>query len=103
MELASPELRLSAQRALVGQVSAKVYGVCVREQEKQIVLTFYVAVDLSDDERDDLTSAGAMVVGDYPDEYRIHEVFRVVEPHGHPPRTEGTWVLLQSGFLTVER
>ena len=103
MDLASPELRLSTQRALVGQISPKVHGVCVREQQTEIVLTFYVAPDLSDDERDDLTTAGAMVIADYPDEYRIHEEFRVVVPHGDPLRTEGTWVLLQSGFLTVEQ
>lgn len=80
MELASPELRLSAQRALVGQVSPKVYGVCVHEHDEQIVLTFYVASDMSDDERDDLTAAGAMVTADYPDEYRIHEQSEVPRP-----------------------
>lgn len=102
-ELASTHLRLSAQRALIGQVSPKVHGVCVLEHEKQIVLTFYVAPGLSDDERDDLTTAGAMVIADYSDEYRIHEQFRFVLPRGDPLPTEGTWVLLQSDFLTVER
>jgi hypothetical protein len=103
MELASIELLLSAQRALVGQISPKVHGVCVREQQKQIVMTFYVAPDLSDDERDDLTTAGAMVIADYPDEDRYHEEFRVAVPHGDPLPTEGTWVLRHSGCLTVER
>jgi hypothetical protein len=43
------ELRLSVQRALVGQISPKLYGACADLRDKQIVLTFYVAPDLTDD------------------------------------------------------
>lgn len=103
MNLAPAHLRLSAQRALVGQVTPKLYGACVDLRGKEIVLTFYVAPDLTDDERDDLTTAGAMVIADYTDDHCIHEDFRTVENEREPLRTEGTWVLLQSGFLTVER
>jgi hypothetical protein len=102
MRFAPSELRLSAQRALVGQVSPKLYGACVEARDKLIVLTFYVAPDLSDDERDDLTSAGGMVIADFPDDYRMHEEFITVGEPRNPLRTEGTWVLLQRGFLTVE-
>ena len=49
-----------------------------------------------------LTTAGALVIADYPGEYRIHEEFKVAVPQGEPLRAGGTWVLLQSGFLTVE-
>jgi hypothetical protein len=95
-------LRLSAQRALVGQVSPKLYGACVDLRDKQIILTFYVAPDLTDDERDDLTTAGAMVIADFADDYRIDERFMHVDDRHEPLRTAGTWVLLQRGFLTVE-
>lgn len=83
-------------------MSPRLYGACVDLRESLIVLTFYVAPDLSDDERDDLTTAGAMVIGDFPDDYRVHEEFIAVEEPRQPIRAEGTWVLLQRGFLTVE-
>jgi hypothetical protein len=65
MRFAPAELRLSVQRALVGQVSPNLYGACVDLRDKQIMLTFYVAPNISEDERDDLTTAGAMVIADY--------------------------------------
>lgn len=102
MRLAPPDLRLSAQRALVGQVSPKLYGACVDLRDKLIVLTFYVAPDLSEDEREDLTIAGTEVTADFSDSYRIHEEFIAVQEPQQPLRTEGTWVLLQRGFLTAE-
>ncbi len=102
MSFAPADLRLSAQRALVGQISPKLYGACVDLRDKEIVLTYYVAPDLTDDERDDLYTAGAMMIGDYPDDYRIHEEFRSVKSAGDALRTEGTWVLLQRGLRTVE-
>ena len=102
VRLASSDLRLSAQRALVGQVSPKLYGACVDLREKLVVLTFYVAPDLSTDERDDLTVAGTAVIADFPDDHLVREDLIAVEDPREPLRTEGTWVLLQRGFLTVE-
>lgn len=102
MRLVPPDLRLSVQRALVGQVSPRLYGACVDLRDKLVVLTFYVAPGFSDDERADLTTVGAMVIADFSDGYRIHEEFVAVEEPRQPLRTEGTWVLLQRGFLTVE-
>ena len=87
----------------MGQVSPNLYGACADLREKQLILTFYVAPSLSDDERDDLYTAGAMVIADFPDEYRIEERFVDVADRREPLRTVGTWVLLQRGFETVER
>ncbi len=95
------DLRLSVQRGLVGQISPRLIGTCVEHHDKQIALTFYVAADLTDEERDDLTTVGTMVLGDYPDDFTIHEEF-VIATVGTPLRTRGDWVLLQRGFLTVE-
>ena len=86
-------MRLSAQRALVGQVTPKLFGACVDLRGKEIVLTFYVAPDLTDDERDDLTTAGAMVIADYTDDHCIREDLKTVESDWEPLKTEGTWVL----------
>ena len=97
------DLRLSVQRALVGQISPKLYGACVDLPGKQVILTFFVAPDLTDDERDDLYAVGAMVIADLADDYRIEERFVDVQDMREPLATAGTWVLLQRGFLTVER
>ncbi len=35
-------------------------------RDRLVILTFYVAPDLTDDERDDLRTAGVMVIGDLP-------------------------------------
>ena len=97
------DLRLSVQRALVGQMSPKLFGACVDLRDKQVILTFFVAPDLADDERDDLYAVGAMVIADFANDYRIEERFVDVPDMGEPLATAGTWVLLQRGLLTVER
>lgn len=102
MRVASAYLRLSALRALVGQISPRLYGVCVDERDDQIILSFYIAPEVSDDERDDLTAAGGMVIGDYADDYELDERFIVVDDKSEPLKGHGTWVLLQRGFLTVD-
>src|SRR5215211_4303455 len=43
-------LLLSAQRALVGAVSASLYGVCAALRNATIALTFYGALDATEDE-----------------------------------------------------
>jgi hypothetical protein len=98
--LGSADLRLSAQRALVGQVSPNLYGACIDLRDKQVVLTFFVAPNLSDDERDDLYAAGATVIGDCPDDYRIEERFVEIGDPATPLTTAGTWIFLQRGFQT---
>jgi hypothetical protein len=97
---APADLRLSVQRALVGQVSPNLYGACIDLRHKQVVLTFYVAPDLSDDERDDLYAAGASGIGDCPDDHRIEERFVEIASDATPLTTVGTWVFLQRGFQT---
>lgn len=96
-------LRGSVQRALVGAVSPALYGGCAAIEDNQIRLTWYVAPDLTDDEKDDLWAAGAMVIADFPDGYRIHEHFAQVSDRDTPLQTVGDWVFLQRGFRTIER
>jgi hypothetical protein len=94
--------RLSVQRALIGNVSPALYGACAALEGNQIILTWYVSPDLTDDERDDLYGAGAQVIGDFPDDYRIDEHFVQVSDRTKPLKTVGYWVLLQSDFRTIE-
>jgi hypothetical protein len=97
---APADLRLSVQRALVGQVSPSLFGACIDLRDEQVVLTFYVAPNLSDDERDDLYAPGAMVIADCPDHYGIEQRFVEVTDGATPLTTVGTWVFLQRGFQT---
>lgn len=96
-------LRLSVQRALVGSVSPAPYGACASLDGNQITLTWYVAPGLAEDERDDLSAAGSMVIADFPDDYRIDERFVDVNDRDTPLKTVGHWVFLQRGFPTIER
>jgi hypothetical protein len=91
MRIAPADVRLLVQRALVGQVSPQLYGACVDVRDQLIVLTFYVAHDLSEHERDDLSAAGTMVTADFSDGFRIQEDFVAVDA----PE--------QRGFSTIER
>ena len=96
-------LRLSVQRALVGSVSPALYGGCAALEGAQISLTWYVSPELTEDERDDLSAAGTMVIADFPDDYRIDERFVQVTERNTPLKTVGEWVFLQRGFRTIER
>jgi hypothetical protein len=95
-----PDVLLSVQRALVGQVSPKLGGACADLRDHVIVLTFYVTPDLSE-ERDDLRTASAMVIADFSDAYDIDDVFVSVSECGQPLQMRGTWVVLQRGFTTI--
>jgi hypothetical protein len=79
------------------------YGTCVDLRDNLVVLTFYVGPGLTDDERDDLQAVGAMVVGDLTCDCLVEERFIRVADRREPLTTAGTWVLLQRGFVTVER
>ena len=42
------------------------------------------------------------MIGDYTDDYQLDERFIVVDDKSEPLKGQGTWVLLQSSFLTVD-
>jgi hypothetical protein len=65
----------------------------VEQEENRIALTFYVAPDLSDAERDDLSEVGTIVIADYTGEHELEERFIVVRDKPAPQPTWGTWVL----------
>ena len=58
------ELRLSLNRALLGAVFPQLRAVLVRANEKSWEIRFYVDGEISDDDRESLTTAEAEVVGD---------------------------------------
>jgi hypothetical protein len=95
-------LLLSVQRALVGAASASLYGVCAALRNATIVLTFYVALDATEDELEDLRAVGAEVVADFTDNFQIRERFNRVAQSDQPLATIGDWVYLKRGFETIE-
>ena len=99
-------LLLSVQRALVGATSPSLYGVCAAVDNalecRVITLTFYVAAEATEGEREDLRVVGAEVIAGFTDNFAIEETFHQVEQTDEPLRTAGDWVYLQRGFRTVE-
>jgi hypothetical protein len=90
----SRESVLSVQRALVGIVGPSLLAASVEWTDRVIKLTWYVAESLSDDERQDLFEAGAMVAADFSAEVQLAEEFVEVEASARPSPA-GTWVFLR--------
>lgn len=67
MNAVDPELRLSAQRALLGAIHPEVRMVKVRRDGNRIMLTAICDQPFSDDALDALTTAAAEIAADFPD------------------------------------
>lgn len=67
MRPADTALRLSAQRALLGAISAPVRLIKIACEDNKIRFTVICARALSDQERDALTTAAAEIISDFPD------------------------------------
>ena len=85
----------------MGNLTPKLYGACADLRDKTVILTWYVAPGLSEDEHEDLLVAGTEVIADYPDGYSIEENFVEVTDLARPLPTRGVFVLLQRGFDTA--
>jgi len=95
-------LRLSMQRALLGAVSPNLYGACADLRDKTVVLTWYVAAVMPEEERQDLQVAATEVIADYPDGYLIDERFVEIADPSTPLTTTGAWTFLRRGFRTID-
>jgi hypothetical protein len=60
-------LRLSAQRALLGAIGPEIRLVKVRDDGREIVLSVIAAAALEADAADRLSTAAAEIVSDFPD------------------------------------
>jgi hypothetical protein len=94
-------LLLSVQRALVGATSPSLYGVCAAVRDAAIMLTFYVAAEMTDEEHEDLAGVGTEVIADFTDNFTIDETFHTVNDAREPLPTVGDWVYLQRGFQAI--
>lgn len=59
------KLRLSAQRALLGNVSPQLRGVCVQGENNKIIVNFYYDKKISTNDRDSAEDAVAEIMGDF--------------------------------------
>jgi hypothetical protein len=66
MKPVDPDLRLSAQRALLGAIFPDVRLVKIRRDADRIVFTAICDLPFSDDALDALTTAAAEIAADYP-------------------------------------
>jgi hypothetical protein len=92
--------RLSVQADLLGALTPSLYGACVAIEDQLIVLTWYVAPEMTKTEREDLQVAGTEVIAQFPDGFRIEERFVEVPDRSSALPTTGSWVVLQRGFRT---
>lgn len=90
------------QGALLGAVTNNLYGACGEVDGKTVIVTWYVAAKMPDDERQTLQVAGTEVIADFPGDFDIDERFVEVRDPAIPLQTAGEWVLLQRGFLTTQ-
>ena len=74
----SISLRLSVQRALLGEVFDALRAVTVREEGEKIVLTFYTLVELDDDDINSARCVGTEVAADFYPPTWVDEQFVVL-------------------------
>ena len=72
MSAVDPNLRLSAQRALLGAISPEIRLIKLRQDGDRIVFTTIVSRSPSDDVKEALSVAATEVIADFPD-CRIEE------------------------------
>ena len=88
-------LKASAQRALAGIPGPQVLGVGVAVTGSRLVVSVYASGSLGEEEREDLDSATAEIIADFPEATGIE--LRVVERAQPPLTTEGIWAFLKTG------
>lgn len=91
-------LKLGAQRALLGAVGSGLLGVCLELEAGTVRVTWYIALDMPEDEREDMSGAGAEIIADLPDEIRFEERTVAISDRSRPLPTVGAWVFLQRGL-----
>jgi len=99
------KLRLSVQRALLGNVSWALVAVSCGWNEKDIVLEFFVDSDFSDEDRERMEIVASEVVADFEDE-TIATVFTSppsVGPTAPVARRWRVYERLQPNVISVER
>ena len=94
-------LLLGTQRALVGAVGGSLYGACADLQGDLVVLTWYVAPNMPEDEREDLQIAGTEVIADFGSGARLDERFVEVADRAQPLPAVGEWVFLRRGHTSA--
>lgn len=96
MIVVAPDLRLSAQRALLGAISPEIRLIKVRRDGDSITLTTIASQQLDEDAEEALSFAAAEIVADFP-ECQINE--RLIVSVDELPREN----LLEHGWVYQRR
>lgn len=92
LNVVDPDLRISAQRALLGAISPEVRLVKVRREGRHITFTAICDLAFSDTTHDALTTAAAEIQSDFP-EYQVNErISGSAQPLPREDRLEEGWV-----------
>jgi hypothetical protein len=74
-------LKLSIQRALLGEVTNRLVSVTCGLSERRIMIRAYVSGVVTEEDVERIQSIGGEVVGDFPEEYMIEESCLSVDEH----------------------
>ena len=86
-------LKLSIQRALLGEVTGRLVGVTCGLKERQIQIRAYMSGIVSKQDIERIGSIGAEVIADFPDGFTIDE--SCVSADGIEPEMLDFWAFLK--------
>ena len=89
---------LSVRSALRGVLTPNLYGACALLDRPDVVLTWYVSPELTEDELEDLQVAGTEVLCDLKETFGIQEHLVEVRDRSVPLPTVGEWAMVKPGF-----
>ena len=87
-------LKLSVQRALLGEICSNLFAVTVGMEGKQIKLLAYFTGDITEEEASRMQSIGTEVLADFPEDYSIE--VSSLSLHEHNLEMLDCWIFMRS-------
>ena len=86
-------LKLSVQRALIGEVTDRLFGVTCGIHEKTVQIRAYYSGKVTPNDVERVSFLGAEVIADFPEPYRIEEA--TLSADDGEPEMLDFWALLK--------
>jgi hypothetical protein len=90
------DLKLSVQRALIGEVTANMAAVTCALRQNLIVLRCYCFGAPTEDDKERLSEVGSEVIADFPEPYKILEECVPFQPSRQLPECLGFWAFMRA-------